>query len=84
MTVAKDMRGGATSEEASSQFAVPVEEVDQIDDMQRVAYMEGFQAQGRVGGAVTLLAALLFFVIRRRQEAGVFAGAPEDEVASTS
>ncbi|MFI0432305.1 MAG: MFS transporter [Candidatus Nanopelagicales bacterium] len=83
-SVAKDMRGGATSEEASSQFAVPVEEVDQIDDMQRVAYMEGFQAQGWVGGAVTLLAALLFFVIRRRQEAGVFARAPEDEVASTS
>lgn len=78
--VAKDMRGGATSEEASSQFAVPIDQVDQIDDMQRAAYMEGFQAQGWVGGMVTMVASLMFFIIRRRQEAGVFAGAINSEV----
>ena len=78
--VAKDMRGGATSEEASSQFAVPIDQVDQIDDMQRAAYMEGFQAQGWVGGIVTMVASLMFFIIRRRQEAGVFAGAINSEV----
>ena len=65
----QDVRGGATSE-ASSQFAVPIDQVDQIDDMQRAAYMEGFQAQGWVGGIVTMVASLMFFIIRRRQEAG--------------
>lgn len=80
--IAKDMRSGATSEEASSQFAVPIDEVDQIDDMQRNAYLAGFQAHGQLGGAVTLLAAVLFFVIRRRQESGVFAGAPDSEVGT--
>jgi DHA2 family multidrug resistance protein-like MFS transporter len=80
--IAKDMRSGATSEDASSQFAVPIDEVDQIDQMQRNAYMSGFQAHGRVGGVLTLLAAAMFFVIRRRQESGVFRGAPEAEVGS--
>ena len=80
--IAKDMRSGATSEEASSQFAVPIDEVDQIDDMQRNAYMSGFQAHGQLGGLFTLFAAGMFFLIRRRQESGVFAGAPDSEVGS--
>jgi DHA2 family multidrug resistance protein-like MFS transporter len=82
MAIAKDMRSGATSEQTASHFAVPIDDVDQIDDMQRNAYMAGFQAHGRLGGAVTLVAAVLFFLIRRRQESGVFAGAPDSEVGT--
>ncbi len=80
--IGKDMRSGATSEEASSQFAVPIEEVDQIDEMQRNAYMSGFQAHGQLGGLVTLMAAAMFFLIRRRQESAVFAGAPDSKVGT--
>ena len=63
--VAQAMRDGATSEEVASQYAVPVSEVDQIDDMQRMAYLKGFQSQGAVGMVVTLAAAGLYVVARR-------------------
>ena len=66
--IARDMAQGATSEDASSLYAVPVAEVTEIDDLRRRAYLEGFKAHGLVGGAVTLAAGVMFFVVRRRQE----------------
>src|SRR5690606_35410714 len=66
--IAHDMAQGATSEDASSLYAVPVAEVTEIDDLRRRAYLEGFKAHGLVGGAVTLAAGVMFFVVRRRQE----------------
>ena len=69
--VATEMRDGATSEEASSLYAVPLDEVDEIDSLQQNAYLVGFHAHGAVGGAITLVAAGLFYVVRRRQEAGI-------------
>lgn len=69
--VATEMRDGATSEEASSLYAVPLDEVDEIDSLQQNAYLMGFHAHGAVGGAITLVAAGLFYVVRRRQEAGI-------------
>lgn len=66
--VAAAMRDGATSEEASSLYAVPVAEADEINGMQQVAYVEGLHAQGVSGAAVTAVAAALFFLVRRREE----------------
>lgn len=66
--VATSMRDGATSEDTASLYSVPVDEVDQIDAMQSTAYVAGLRAHGLVGGAVTLAATFLFFVVRRRQE----------------
>ncbi len=66
--IARDMAQGATSEDASSLYAVPVTEVSEIDDFRRRAYLEGFKAHGLVGGAVTLAAGAMFYVVRRRQE----------------
>ena len=66
--VATAMRDGATSEDTSSLYSVPVAEVDSINSMQQQAYAAGLQAHGIVGAAVTLVAAGLFYVVRRRQE----------------
>ncbi len=66
--VAREITSGATSEDASSLYAVPVTEADEIDDFRRQAYLEGFRAHGLVGGVVTLAAAGMFLVTRRRLE----------------
>ncbi|TXH33509.1 MAG: MFS transporter [Actinobacteria bacterium] len=66
--IARDMAQGATSEDASSLYAVPVAEVTEIDDFRRRAYLHGFKAHGLVGGVVTLAAGVMFFAVRRRQE----------------
>ncbi len=70
--VATSMRDGATSEDTASLYSVPVDEVEQIDSMQRNAYLVGLHVHGLVGGAVTLAATVLFYVVRRRQERGNF------------
>ena len=73
--VATAMRDGATSEDTSSLYSVPVAEVDQINSMQQQAYVAGLRAHGAAGGAVTLVAAALFYVVRRRQESRTAANA---------
>ena len=80
--VATDMRNGATSEDASSLYAVPIQEVDQIATMQQQAYLVGFHTHGFVGGAVTLVAAAGFFLVRRRQESAQLADRPEAGIAT--
>ncbi|MCB0914894.1 MAG: MFS transporter [Actinobacteria bacterium] len=66
--IAADMRDGSTSEDVSALYAVPVAEVEQITEMQTRAFLEGLHAHGLVGGAVTMVAAGMFFVVRRREE----------------
>lgn len=80
--VATAMRDGATSEDVASQYAVPVAEVDQIDSMQRQAYLKGLQAQGTVGMVVTFAAAGLYYVARRRIT-GAASPVTQSSVAST-
>lgn len=48
--VAREITSGATSEDASSLYAVPIAEANEIDDFRRQAYLEGFRAHGLVGG----------------------------------
>ena len=67
--VAQSIASGATSEDISSLYAVPVSDVTEIDDFRRQAYLVGFRAHGLVGAAITLTAAGMFFVVRRRREA---------------
>ena len=66
--IAQSMASGATSEEASSLYAVPIADVTEIDDFRRQAYLVGFRAHGLVGGSITLAAAGMFLAVRRRQE----------------
>src|SRR5690606_28399010 len=65
--VARSIASGATSEDTSSLYAVPVAEVSEIDAIRRQAYLEGFKAHGVVGGTVTFAATAMFVVVRRRQ-----------------
>lgn len=65
--IAASIRDGASSEDVSAQFAVPVTEVDQIDAAQQDAMMSGLRAQG-IAGAVVILAAVGFFGIARRRQ----------------
>lgn len=66
--IATELRQGTTPEDAATLYAVPVEEVDQITEIQTQAFVEGLHAHGVVGGSVTLVAAGVFFVVRRKQE----------------
>lgn len=64
--IANDMREGATSEEVSSQYSTPVSSVDQIQEFQREAAVEGYRAQGVGSGTMLLIAAGIFYFTRRR------------------
>lgn len=65
--IATAVRDGATSEDVSSQYSVPVAAVDQISEMETTAYVVGLHAHGFVGAGVNGAAALLFLAVRRRQ-----------------
>ncbi len=66
--IAESMREGATSEEVSSQYSVPLDTVDQLEGYQRQGAVEGYWAQGVGSGIVLTLAAVIFYVGRRRVE----------------
>lgn len=65
--VARSMATGASSEDAASLYAVPIADVTEIDELRRQSYLVGFRAHGVVGGTVTLAAAAMFFLVRRRR-----------------
>lgn len=66
--IAAQIRDGATSESVASDYAVPVQEVDQISDAQRIAMVDGLHAQGAAGAAFISVGAVIFLVGRRRQD----------------
>jgi MFS family permease len=65
--IADALRTGADSEEEAAVYAVPLTEVEQIDRMQKQAYLAGIDAQGYSGAAVSFLTAGAFVLARRRQ-----------------
>jgi hypothetical protein len=69
--IAEEIRDGATSENVAADYAVPVQEVDEISDDQRAAMVDGLHAQGVAGSAIILASAVIFFVGRRRQARAV-------------
>lgn len=66
--IATSLRDGTTPTDTATMYAVPTSEVDEVNDMQTSAYLVGFRTQGVVGGIVTLVAAGIFYTVRRRQE----------------
>ena len=66
--IAAQIRDGATSESVASDYSVPVQQVDEITEAQRVAMVDGLHAQGAAGAAFISVAAVIFLVGRRRQD----------------
>lgn len=64
--IATSMREGASSEEASALYSVPVSEAETIDDAQITAMINGLHAHGAFGAGFIALAAGIFWVARRR------------------
>lgn len=65
--IAQTMRDGSTSEDASAQYAVPVDQVASIDSAQKSAMIDGLHANGLAGAILLSAAALIFAQARRRQ-----------------
>lgn len=65
-----DLLYGADPQEVSDQYAIPIDEVNEISAAEQVAYVDAYRAQGLVAGIVTSLSAMLFFLIRRRGARG--------------
>ena len=66
--IAESMRNGASSAEASALYAVPVSEVEQIDEVQTTAMIDGLHAHGAFGAGFIALAAGIFWAARRRTD----------------
>lgn len=69
--IAASIRDGASSEDVSAQYAVPLEEVNEIDDSQQAAMISGLHVQGVAGAVAILTATGVFYFARRRQGAHV-------------
>lgn len=66
--IAESMRNGASSAEASALYAVPVSEVERIDEVQVTAMIDGLHAHGAFGAGFIALAAGIFWAARRRTD----------------
>lgn len=64
--ISQSLRDDVSSENVAAQYSVPMSEVETIDDAQRIALVDAYRTQGAVGGAVVLVAALIFAVHRSR------------------
>ena len=63
-SITTSLRDGVSSEQVASQYSVPMTEVVAADDDQQSAMVQAYQVQGIVGGAVVLVAALIFGLYR--------------------
>ncbi len=66
--IAKAIEAGSTTQDLSAQYAIPVTEVEDIDQMQVDAFVSGYRVQGVVGGFVTLVVGIAFYRVARREE----------------
>ena len=66
--IAQALQEGATTQDLSAQYSIPVTEVEDIDEMQVDAFVSGYRVQGLVGGIVTLVVGVVFFRVARREE----------------
>jgi predicted MFS family arabinose efflux permease len=77
--IVEQLWDGLASEEVAAQNSVPIEAVQSVALDMRIALMDGYRAHGLTGGAITLMAALVFFANRkgvRRPEERSMAGEP--------
>ncbi len=59
---------GASVDTVAAQYSLPDSDVEGLSSIQQDALYAGFRVQGLVGGAVTLVLAVGFFVVTRREE----------------
>jgi DHA2 family multidrug resistance protein-like MFS transporter len=67
-SIAARIRAGASSENVSANYSVPLRHVEQIADAQRAAMADGLRAHGLSGAAFTGVCLVIFYWSRRRQE----------------
>ena len=63
--IASDLRSGASLQQESSQYAVPLTEVTSIDEAQKAALLDAMDAHGVVGALLSVATAGLFWWSRR-------------------
>jgi predicted MFS family arabinose efflux permease len=63
-----DLLYGATTQDVADQYAISEAEAEQLDAMDRIAYVEAYRAQALVGGVLSILCSVLFLATRRRYE----------------
>lgn len=64
--IAESIRSGTSADQASSIYAVPVEDVEQIESAQQYAMVDGLHAHGLAGAVFIGAAAAIFWFARRR------------------
>ncbi|HNE87873.1 MAG TPA: MFS transporter [Actinomycetota bacterium] len=74
--IAADLRSGASVQQESSQYAVPVTEVTNIDEAQKRALLDGMDAHGVVGALLSVITAGLFWWSRRASRTPAASGHP--------
>jgi hypothetical protein len=67
-SIAESIRAGVTSEDVSANYSVPLQQVEEIADVQRDALTDGLRAHGLSGAAFTGVCLVIFSWSRRRQE----------------
>ncbi len=65
--IAQKLLDGATSEEVSANYSVPLQRVSTIANIQREAMADGLRAHGLSGAAFTGVCLVIFYFSRRRE-----------------
>jgi Leu/Phe-tRNA-protein transferase len=52
----------------SDQYGISVTEADQLQEMERVAFVDAYRAQALVGGLMAILCGAIFLAARRRYQ----------------
>ena len=75
---------GTSPDEVSEQYGMPIEEVNELGEMESTAFVASYHGHGIVGGTVTALAGVVFLIVRRRMDAAEAAEAAHASSADTS
>ncbi len=73
---AQDLLYGSAPQDVADQYGIPLDEATELQEMDRVAYVQAYRAHGLVGGIITLAAAGVFLLVRRRMDATAKDGDP--------
>ena len=83
-SIAESLRSGVSSEQAASQYSVPLTEVETISSEQKQAMVDAYRMEGIVGGVVLLLAAGIFVLLREDERPRWRRAAPVEASRSTT
>ncbi|MFM1964492.1 MAG: putative rane family [Actinomycetota bacterium] len=59
---------GDSPQDVSDQYGISVTEADQLQEMERVAFVDAYRAQALVGGLMAILCGAIFLAARRRYQ----------------